>query len=85
MTEAEKRIRITSDSTCDLSKSLLTSQGIAVIPLYVVKDGVSYADGIQITPDEIFDHVKAGGHTLYHRRSQCCRLHRLFYQNQRIL
>jgi len=61
MTEAEKRIRITSDSTCDLSKSLLTSQGIAVIPLYVVKDGVSYADGIQITPDEIFDHVKAGG------------------------
>ncbi|MBQ4642285.1 MAG: DegV family protein [Oscillospiraceae bacterium] len=54
-------IKITSDSTCDLSKELLEQHNIAIFPLTVVKDNQPYADGISITPDEIFAHVAAGG------------------------
>lgn len=55
------RIKITSDSTCDLSKELLDRYHITVLPLTVVKDGAQYRDGVTITPQEIFDHVAAGG------------------------
>ena len=54
-------IKITSDSTCDLSKELVEKHNIAIFPLTVVKDGVAYSDGIAITPAEIFAHVAAGG------------------------
>lgn len=55
------KVNISSDSTCDLSKALLEQYKIGITPLYVVKDGVSYADGLEITADEIFAHVRAGG------------------------
>ena len=55
------KIKVLSDSTCDLSKELLDKYNIDVIPLTVVKDGKPYADGITITPDDIFAHVAAGG------------------------
>lgn len=55
------RIKITSDSTCDLSKELLEKYNIALVPLTVIKDGESFSDGVTITPDEIFAHVAAGG------------------------
>lgn len=54
-------IKITSDSTCDLSKELLEEYDIALMPLTVIKDDKSYTDGITITTDEIFAHVAAGG------------------------
>lgn len=55
------KIQITSDSTCDLSPALLERFHVATIPLYVVKDGVAYRDGVDITPGQIFAHVAAGG------------------------
>lgn len=55
------RIKITSDSTCDLSKELLEKYDIAIVPLTVVKDDKAYIDGVTITADEIFAHVAAGG------------------------
>lgn len=55
------RIKITADSTCDLSKELQERYDIAVQPLTVVKDGAEYLDGLTITPQDIFDHVAAGG------------------------
>ena len=55
------KIKITSDSTCDLSKELLEKYNIALVPLTVIKDGESFSDGVTITPDEIFAHVAAGG------------------------
>ena len=55
------RIKITSDSTCDLSKDLIEKLDIEILPLTVVKDGQAYADGVTITPAEIFAHVAAGG------------------------
>ncbi len=54
-------IKITSDSTCDLSKELLEKYDIALFPLTVIKDNQAYTDGITITTDEIFAHVAAGG------------------------
>lgn len=54
-------IKITSDSTCDLSNELVEKFNIGIVPLTVVKDDVSYQDGIDITPADIFAHVAAGG------------------------
>jgi len=54
-------IKITSDSTCDLSKELLEQHNITIVPLTVIKDDKAYTDGITITTDEIFAHVAAGG------------------------
>lgn len=55
------RIKITSDSTCDLSKDLLQQYNISLSPLTIVKAGEEFADGITITPADIFAHVAAGG------------------------
>ena len=54
-------IKITSDSTCDLSKELLEKYNITIVPLTVIKDDKAYSDGITITTDDIFAHVAAGG------------------------
>jgi DegV family protein with EDD domain len=55
------RIKITSDSTCDLSAQLVEQNNITILPLTVVKDGETFHDGVDITPAEIFAHVNAGG------------------------
>ena len=55
------KIKILSDSTCDLSPELLEKYDITLVPLTVIKDGESYADGVTITTDDIFAHVAAGG------------------------
>ena len=55
------RIKIMSDSTCDLSKELLYKYNIMIIPLTIVKNGQAYSDGVNITPAEIFAHVAGGG------------------------
>lgn len=55
------KIKITSDSTCDLSKELLEKYDITLKPLIVVKDGDEFLDGVSITPDDIFEHVSNGG------------------------
>lgn len=61
-TEDFMRIRITSDSTCDLSQELLQKYNIAISPLYIVKDGTPYKDALEITPDDIYAHVAQTGH-----------------------
>ena len=55
------KIKILSDSTCDLSQELLTKYDITLIPITVIKDGIPYSDGVSITREEIFAHVAAGG------------------------
>ena len=55
------KIKILSDSTCDLSQQLLQENDIDLVPLTVVKDGKEYKDGVTITPADIFAHVAAGG------------------------
>ena len=55
------KIKIISDSTCDLSQDLLTQYDISLLPLTVIKEGESFLDNVTITPTEIFAHVAAGG------------------------
>ena len=54
-------IKITADSTCDLSKELVEKYDISIVPLYIIKDGKEYKDSLEITPKDILDHVAAGG------------------------
>lgn len=53
------KILITSDSSCDLSKEQLREFNINTLPLYVNLNGEEFKDGINITPQDIFDFVKS--------------------------
>ena len=55
------RVKIISDSTCDLTPELLQRYDITLTPLCVIKDGREYHDRIDITPADIFAHVDSGG------------------------
>ena len=55
------RIKITADSTCDLSPELVSKYNIEILPLYIIKDGKAYKDTKEIVPQDIFSHVSAGG------------------------
>ena len=55
------KIKITSDSTCDLPQVLTDKHNITIFPLTVVKDDASFKDGVDIHPADIFAHVAAGG------------------------
>jgi DegV family protein with EDD domain len=55
------KIKILSDSTCDLSPEQLKEHDIDLARLTVIKNGEGYIDGLTITPADIFAHVAAGG------------------------
>ena len=55
------RIKITSDSTCDLPSELLEKHDISIFPLTIIKNGEAFKDNVTITPADIFQHVAAGG------------------------
>ncbi len=50
------KIRITSDSTCDLGE-LVAKHDIGILPLKVNLDTETYFDGVDITPQDIFNFV----------------------------
>lgn len=47
-------IRIVSDSTCDLSQSLIEKYDISIIPLCITLGEDTYLDGIDVSPEEIY-------------------------------
>ncbi len=49
-------IRITSDSTCDLGE-LVAQRNVGILPLQVNLDSTPYRDGVDITPQDIFNFV----------------------------
>ena len=58
---SKKAIRVSADSTCDLSPQLLGEYDIETLPLYVVMEGRSYQDGVDLTPDGLYQKVQASG------------------------
>ena len=48
-------VKIIADSTCDLSKDLLEKYDISVLPLHIVLGDKEYKDGLEISPDEIYN------------------------------
>jgi len=55
------KIKITSDSTCDLSREQIARYDIEVMPLSVAMGGNNYKDGVDIAPSDIYSHVDKGG------------------------
>ena len=55
------KIKITADSTCDLSPALIRENDIELFPLYVTKGEKSFRDGVDIFPEDIIAYVAAGG------------------------
>lgn len=53
------KVKITSDSTCDLSEELLKENGISLFPLAVILGEKTFRDGVDIVPQDIFDYVAA--------------------------
>lgn len=47
-------IKIISDSTCDLSRDLLSKYNISILPLHILLGEDEYKDGVDITPDDIY-------------------------------
>lgn len=56
-------IKITADSTCDLSQHILDEMDITLMPLHIEVDGQDFRDGVDITPKDIFRYVGQEGKT----------------------
>ncbi|MBR2132069.1 MAG: DegV family protein [Oscillospiraceae bacterium] len=55
------KIKITSDSTCDLSQELLDRYQIMMMPLYVNMDGKPMRDQIDVQPKDVFSYYERTG------------------------
>jgi len=56
-----KKIKITADSTIDLTPELIKKYDIAVLPLVVNLDDKTFYDGVDITPDDIYKYFDETG------------------------
>ena len=54
------KIRMTADSTCDLTPDWIRKYKIGVAPLSVIIDGEVFHDGVDVTPRDIFRAAEAG-------------------------
>lgn len=55
------KIKITSDSTCDLSPELIAKYDIDIVPLYVLMGDKTQKDGLEVTPEDIYAYVDETG------------------------
>lgn len=56
-------IKIVSDSTCDLTRELIERYEIQIAPLHILLGENEYLDGVEITPDEIYEWADANEDT----------------------
>ena len=59
----QNNIVITSDSTTDLSPELIERYNISTIPLGVTLGDRLYTDGIDVTPDDLYEYFSKTGQT----------------------
>ena len=74
------KIKITSDSTCDLSPEQTARYDIAILPLAVAMGGRDYHDGVDLTPSAIYAHVDAGGDLPQTAANNVARYHEFWAQ-----
>ncbi|MCH5298924.1 MAG: DegV family protein [Ruminococcus sp.] len=55
------KVKIISDSTCDLSPEIIEKYDIAILPLYVNLGESTCKDGLEVTPDDIYSYVDECG------------------------
>ncbi len=58
---ADRKIKLSSDSTTDLSPELCERYGITVSPLTVVMDDKVYIDGVEAQPDDLYAYAERTG------------------------
>jgi len=58
-----RKIKILSESSCDLPKELLERYGFDTVPMPVSVDGAAYKDGVDIDSKKLFELVKSTGKT----------------------
>ncbi|MGZ9586097.1 DegV family protein [Paenibacillus marinisediminis] len=54
-------IKIFSDSTCDLPRSLIEQYDIGIVPLYVTFGDTAYKDGVDMSPAKLYEQVEQCG------------------------
>lgn len=52
------KIKITADSTCDLSSELVERYNISIMPLFVALGEDNFIDGVTIKPQAIYDYYR---------------------------
>ena len=55
------RVKITSDSTCDLSPELIDRFHIGILPMIITFGDTAHRDGVDITPEDIYRFVAESG------------------------
>ncbi len=55
------KIKITCDSTCDLTEALYRENNVDVIPLSVTLGDTVYRDGVDVTSQQLFEYVSKNG------------------------
>ena len=55
------KIKITADSTCDLSEEIIKRYNIGIIPVRIIMDNKEYADGVDISIEKLFELVEKTG------------------------
>ena len=56
--ENKEKIAILTDSCCDVPKELVKQYHMYVLPLKIVYKNKEYSDGVDITPQEVYDRIK---------------------------
>lgn len=55
------KVKITSDSTCDLSPELVSKYDIGILPLLITFGDKTFRDGVDTTPEDIYRFVDETG------------------------
>lgn len=55
----KQKIALLTDSCADIPQTLLRQYNIAVVPLKLIFSDGEYADGVDITPDEVYRRLPA--------------------------
>lgn len=55
------KIRISADSTCDLTSELIEQYDVKIAPLYILMDDRALRDGIECTREDIFAYTSRTG------------------------
>ena len=55
------KIKISADSTCDLSPELIERYHIGITPLYIIRGEETLRDGVDVHPQELYEYAKATG------------------------
>lgn len=58
---SDRKSMIFSDSTCDLTTEMVAERDIKISPLTVVFGDEQHTDGVDVTPDDVYEYYKTSG------------------------